>query len=77
MYRVIINDYPIAVGIENAQILNVPPIQGGPTLTIFAITRFLIIEKILRLAKKRHTLWSYKPIPLFYLLSIGLRVKRR
>jgi hypothetical protein len=52
-------------------------LQGGPTLTIFAITRFLIIEKILRLAKKRHTLWSYKPIPLFYLLSIGLRVKRR
>jgi hypothetical protein len=52
-------------------------IQGGPTLTIFAITRFLIIEKILRLAKKRHTLWSYKPIPLFYLLSIGLRFKRR
>jgi hypothetical protein len=52
-------------------------IQGGPTLTIFAITRFLIIEKILRLARKRHTLWSYKPVPLFYLLSIGFRVKRR
>jgi hypothetical protein len=50
---------------------------GGPTLTIFAITRFLIIEKILRLARKRHTLWSYKPVPLFYLLSIGFRVKRR
>jgi hypothetical protein len=30
-------------------------IQGGPTLTIFAITRFLIIEKILRLARKKHT----------------------
>jgi hypothetical protein len=30
-------------------------IQSGPTLTIFAITRFLIIEKILRLARKRHT----------------------
>jgi hypothetical protein len=52
-------------------------IQGGPTLTIFAITRFLIIEKILRLARKRHTLWSYKPVPLFYLLSIGFPVKRR
>jgi hypothetical protein len=25
------------------------------TLTIFAITRFLIIEKMLRLARKRHT----------------------
>jgi hypothetical protein len=54
-----------------------PVIQGGPTLTIFAITRFLIIEKILRLARKRHRLWSYKPVPLFYLLSIGFRVKRR
>jgi hypothetical protein len=52
-------------------------IQGGPTLTIFAITRFLTIEKIFRLARKRHTLWSYKPVPLFYLLSIGFRVKRR
>jgi hypothetical protein len=30
-------------------------IQGGPTLTIFAITRFLIIEKKVRLARKRHT----------------------
>jgi hypothetical protein len=29
------------------------------------------------LARKRHTLWSYKPVPLFYLLSIGFRVKRR
>jgi hypothetical protein len=56
---------------------SVVDIQGGPTLTIFAITRFLIIEKILRLARKRHTLWSYKPVPLFYLLSIGFRVKRR
>jgi hypothetical protein len=33
-------------------------IQGGPTLTIFAITRFLIIQKNLRLARKRRTLWS-------------------
>jgi hypothetical protein len=32
---------------------------GGPTLTIFAITRFLIVEKNLHLARKRHTLWSY------------------
>jgi hypothetical protein len=30
-------------------------IQSGPTLTIFAITRFLIIEKNLRWARKRHT----------------------
>jgi hypothetical protein len=52
-------------------------IQGGPTLTIFAITRFLIIEKILRLARKKQTLWSYKPVPLFYILLIGFRVKRR
>jgi hypothetical protein len=52
-------------------------IQGGATLTIFAISRFLIIEKNLRMARKRHTLWSYKPVPLFYLLSIGFRVKRR
>jgi hypothetical protein len=52
-------------------------IQGGPTLTIPATTRFLIIEKNLRLAGKTHTLWSYKPVPLFYLLSIGFRVKRR
>jgi hypothetical protein len=28
---------------------------GGSTLTIFAITRFLIVEKIFRLARKRHT----------------------
>jgi hypothetical protein len=25
------------------------------------------------LARKRHTLWSYKPVPLFYLLSIGFQ----
>jgi hypothetical protein len=38
MYRVIINDYPIAVGIENAQILNVPPIlKKNPLL---AVNRF-------------------------------------
>jgi hypothetical protein len=30
-------------------------IQGSPTLTIFAITRFLIIENILCFARKRHT----------------------
>jgi hypothetical protein len=41
-------------------------IQGGSTLTIFAFTRFLIIEKILRLARTRHT---YGPI----ILSIKIQ----
>jgi hypothetical protein len=42
-------------------------IQSDPTLTLFAITRFLIIEKNLRLARKRHT---YRE--LFLTLNIAL-----
>jgi hypothetical protein len=51
-------------------------IQRGPTLTIFAITRFLIIEKFLRLARKRHTLWSYKPAHYFIYYQLGFASRR-
>jgi hypothetical protein len=46
MYRVIINDYPIAVGIENAQILNVPPIYRWGIVYAHARNRDLQLNKI-------------------------------
>jgi hypothetical protein len=45
--------------------MNLEYTYRGPKLTIFAITRFLIIENILRLAGKRHTYRDISPIILF------------
>jgi hypothetical protein len=53
-------------------------IQGGPSLTYhfcdYAGSNYL---KNLTFGYEETHIWSYKPAPLFYLLSIGFRVRRR
>jgi hypothetical protein len=53
-------------------------IQGGPTLTYnfcdYAGSNYL---KNLTFGYEETHIWSYKPAPLFYLLSTGFRVRRR
>jgi hypothetical protein len=45
--------------------------KGDPRLTILAIMRFLIIEKILRLARNRHTYGAIRPSHYFIYYQFG------